>query len=367
MRAISLRYWLAVLLVLLAPSLALAASCSNDCARLCGAKLACLNTCRAEAARTCAIAPPSPRTGDAQPTHWGSGHSEVIHHSTHSASRPAETARPNIVEPTQASKPAPPHAPTLSGASAGPPAANSPSNPAPTASGSSNPAAAKPAVVDTAYAPLYKLGGEAPGYGLYSYVIFRGPGDRERRLIKTILHSTPDRPGLQSLTDAQINLLFVPTNSSAAAPGNNLPVDSRVGCLGKLLADLSAYDFDFARSLLDRLCAQPAEGMASFCSSGYGKGPFLFTYVHPVSGLGNLSLPPPFLFVDLSTVEPAAFAEYVDAYKAQVKSEDISDRSKIDTIRLRVLKVITAAASLLNPIDTAMANILHAPGADSDK
>jgi hypothetical protein len=220
-------------------------------------------------------------------------------------------------------------------------------------------------IQDTAYAPLYEFGKEAPGYGLYSYVIVLGSSDREVALIKTILQSTPAAAGLSWRHD-QINLLLFPAKKIAAAGCGALPAGSPANCDQAALPSLAReYDHDAARKLLYQICGNRPEAMASFCDSAFGQGPFLLTYMRPASALDTI--PPPFLFVDLSSVQQGAFAEYVAAYKAQVKSEDVSDRSKIDTMRLKVLNLILAGTGLINPIETAVADILHSAGGGADK
>jgi hypothetical protein len=70
-------------------------------------------------------------------------------------------------------------------------------------------------------------------------------------------------------------------------------------------------------------------------------------------------VPPPFLFVDLSDVDLQAFGEYVAAFKAQVKREDISDGARINSLRLQVLNVALKGAGLVGPVEKAIANMIH--------
>ena len=109
------------------------------------------------------------------------------------------------------------------------------------------------------------------------------------------------------------------------------------------------YCIGFARILID--------SMVKFCRSEFGRGPFLFTYARPASVLDRI--PPPLLFVDLSEVGEEAFLEYIAAYKTQVKSDDINDGSKIDTMRLKILRLLVAGKGLLVPIEKAIAYVIH--------
>lgn len=211
-------------------------------------------------------------------------------------------------------------------------------------------------ILDTAYDLLYKFGGEASGYGLYSYVILLGSSDRDSAFIETMIKSTPAAQGLQWPHD-QINLLLLPTVKVAQSDRASCGTGSQKICIQTPLGDSAAYDYNAARSLLYQLCENPTKAMHDFCNSAFGQGPILFTYGHPVSSLK--SVPPPFLFVDLSSVEKGAFTEYLAAYKEQVKSEDITDGRKINTLRLKLLSLILSGSGLIRPVDEAIAGILH--------
>jgi hypothetical protein len=136
-------------------------------------------------------------------------------------------------------------------------------------------------------------------------------------------------------------------------------------CTDRVVADIENYDGSSARTFLYRICNNHVDVMKDFCGSAFGQGPFLFTYAHPASTLNQI--PPPFIFVDLSSVDQGAFAEYIEAYKEQVKSADVTDGSKINTIRLKVLSLIMSATGILNPIEKSVAGILHVPYVSDDK
>ncbi len=219
-------------------------------------------------------------------------------------------------------------------------------------------------IVDTAYAPLYNSGSEASGYGLYSYVILMGFGDRDRAFVKTIVESTPGAEGLP-WPRAQINLLLLPTRQSAATQCVQFSAEIRMNCIQTQLNNMSNYDYNSARTFLYKVCNNATDNMKAFCASAFGRGPFLLTYSHPASKLSYM--PPPFLFVDLSTVEEGAFSEYLEAYKGQVKREDITDGSRINTVRLKILSLILSGAGILNPVEKALAEILHVSGQGAGK
>jgi hypothetical protein len=77
----------------------------------------------------------------------------------------------------------------------------------------------------------------------------------------------------------------------------------------------------------------------------------MFTYVSPLKK--NVKLSPPMLFVDLSPIQQGAFATLVDAYKEQIKSDDISDGQKINSLYIKILNVIEIAKVWTDPVEHA--------------
>jgi hypothetical protein len=71
--------------------------------------------------------------------------------------------------------------------------------------------------------------------------------------------------------------------------------------------------------------------------------------------------------MDLSDVHERAFPEIIDAFKAQVKREDITDRAKIDTLRLKLLSITLKAADWLVPVRKALAEIVYSASEQTEK
>jgi hypothetical protein len=78
-------------------------------------------------------------------------------------------------------------------------------------------------------------------------------------------------------------------------------------------------------------------------------------------------VPPPFLFVDLSDVHERAFGEFLAAFQAQVKREDVSDQAKLKTLRLEILNIALTAADWVGPVEKAVADIARSASGGDDK
>ena len=206
----------------------------------------------------------------------------------------------------------------------------------------------------TVYGFLHGSGAEEPNYGLYSYALFPVHSLRAEHFLKELFKSTG--AASESVIDrAHLNLIYLPTKvdqlvilwrytSRGLAP----PVASFAN---------RVYDYALASGLLAQICVEPAERLRELCAGDLSRGPYLFSYARPASTL--FPIPPPYLFVDLSDVHERAFGEFISAYKAQVKRTDITDLKRIETMRLRLLSIVLTAADWVNPIKTAVAEIVH--------
>jgi len=50
-----------------------------------------------------------------------------------------------------------------------------------------------------------------------------------------------------------------------------------------------------------------------------------------------------------------------------LKRDDISDQARIRTLRLMILDIALTAADWVNPVEKAIADIVHSPSADEKK
>jgi hypothetical protein len=215
-------------------------------------------------------------------------------------------------------------------------------------------------ILNTGYSALPELGKEELGYGLYSYVVLSADSDQSSAILNEIFKwvaRIEDTPGER----LQLNILYIPIKKDSVdlflnelgTMGSNSPG------LGTKFAS-SFYDYKMSRTILNHICNPPAQAVRDFCAGDTSRGPYLFTYAVPGSSLEPV--PPPFLFVDLSDVDVRAFAEYIAAFRAQVKRDDISDGVRINSFRLELLDASLKASKLVEPVGKAIANIIHVTG-----
>jgi hypothetical protein len=213
-------------------------------------------------------------------------------------------------------------------------------------------------ILATGYSPLPELGREELGYGLYSYVVLSSDSIQSSALLKEIFSWIPrieDTPGNR----LQLNIFYLPTKEESVAPFTKelIIAGSDTTALGLRFAN-SFYDYKMSRAIINHICNPPADAVREFCAGDTSRGPYLFTYAAPGSSLEPV--PPPFLFVDLSDIDIRAFAEYVAAFKAQIKREDISDGARINSLKLKILDASLKASNLVQPVGKAIADIIHA-------
>ena len=233
----------------------------------------------------------------------------------------------------------------------------------------SSPAAAAPAarlpILETGFSPLTERGKETTGYGLYSYALVVSDSSRSAAFLAELFRSTPSIHDTAA-SPAQTNIFYVPLQKDKLI---DFAAEARLSGrdparLGEIVSK-SLYDHRMARALIDQICNPPAESMRRLCQSDLSRGPYIFTYAAPATNLH--SVPPPYLFVDLSDVHHHAFGELLSAFREQVKRQDVSDRARIDTLRLRVLGTILTAADWVTPVQRAIADIVHSAGDSAGK
>jgi len=220
-------------------------------------------------------------------------------------------------------------------------------------------------ILETGYGYLPELGKEDGGYGLYSYAILPSDSKRAAIFLGGLFKEIPSI-GQTSAQRSQLNVFYVPIQKDRQGDLAAL-IQASGANAERMGADFSRsfYDYKMARALLDHVCNPPADSIRQLCNSDLSRGPYIFTYASPASSMN--SVPPPFLFVDLSSVHEQAFGELIAAFRAQVKRDDITDQARIRTLRLTILNVALTAADWVSPVEKAIADIVHSPSEDDKK
>jgi hypothetical protein len=211
-------------------------------------------------------------------------------------------------------------------------------------------------ILETGYSSLPELGKEQPGYGLYSYIILSSNSDRSSALLSEVFKSIPSIQGTAA-PKKQTNILYIPimkekvtdfTNKAKTLGGDNQKLGAEYAS--------SFYDYKMARGLLNHVCNPPGDTMRELCAGDMARGPYIFAYGSPASTLEPV--PAPYLFLDLSDVDPRAYGEFISAFRAQVKREDISDGARINSLRLKILNIALKASDWVSPVHKALADIV---------
>jgi hypothetical protein len=217
--------------------------------------------------------------------------------------------------------------------------------------------------LDTGYEALTSVGGEEAGYGLYSYVIAPGRTVRNAELLRDILKQVAAVGELGS-EKSKINVLYIPVKPGRQKEFDKLRTSASSENAETFEAEAtSVYDQSMAFNLLHRICDHATGEVRTLCMSDISEGPFLFTYARPVTALSTL--PPPYLIVDLRPVHERAFPVFISKFMEQVKRPDFADGERIHGFKLSLLSIILTAADWIQPVQKAVAGIVHSAGDDA--
>jgi hypothetical protein len=207
----------------------------------------------------------------------------------------------------------------------------------------------------TGYDQLRGLGREAAGYGLYSYAVFTSTSPRSAAFLSELFKSIPSIGAARP----QLNIFYIPTKKEKV-PDLATLVEASRNDQTKLAVRYSEamYDYKMARAILSHLCNPPAKAMTSLCKGPMSGGPYILANARPASTLEPV--PPPFLFVDLSDINPHAYPEFISAFRAVVKQEDATDDAKLYSLRLKVLNLGLTAADWTPNVKKSVVDIVHA-------
>lgn len=209
-------------------------------------------------------------------------------------------------------------------------------------------------ILGSVYGYLYRPATEQPLYGLYSYLLLPNISARSERFLEELFKTT-SFVSLSEITVANLNIIYLPTREDKLP--SLIPKITDGSAPPVHLFATQFYDYPFANKLLAQICESPSKVVHDVCNSDLSRGPYLFTFVRPSSTL--VPVPPPYLFVDLSSVHQRAFGEFVAAYKEQVKRSDYSDLERVKNFRLRILNIILTAADWIGPIEETIAEVVQ--------
>jgi hypothetical protein len=207
----------------------------------------------------------------------------------------------------------------------------------------------------TGYDQLRGLGREATGYGVYSYAVLTSTSPRSAAFLSELFKSIPSIGAARP----QLNIIYIPTKKEKV-PDLAALVEASRNDQTKLAVRYSEtmYDYKMARAILGHLCNPPAKAMTTLCKGQMLGGPYIVANARPASILEPV--PPPFLFVDLSDINPHAYPEFISAFRAAVKQEDATDDAKLYSLRLKVLNLGLTAADWTPNVKKSVVDIVHA-------
>ena len=213
------------------------------------------------------------------------------------------------------------------------------------------------AILETGYDQLKGLGKEANGYGLYSYGVLTVASPRSAAFLAEIFKSIPSI-GDAAAARAHLNIFYIPTKKDKVADLAALVEASRDDQTRMAVRYSEAmYDYKMARAILNHLCNPPPKPITSLCKGPMSGGPYILTNARPTSSLEPV--PPPFLFVDLSEINPHAYPEFISAFRAVVKQEDLTDDAKLHSLRLKVLNLVLTPADWTSKVKRSVVDIVH--------
>ncbi|MBL8290823.1 MAG: hypothetical protein JNN08_03245 [Bryobacterales bacterium] len=163
---------------------------------------------------------------------------------------------------------------------------------------------------------------EAPGYGLYSYLLFGSRPTQETRpqylaVLRAVLLRIPEIEDLLTggVNRDRLNILYIPVTSAVSIP-DETPESAAE-------AILSAFDFPRAALLLATVGPR------------YNKGCYFISRLRPISA--SQAIERPYLFQDLSRAAPTMAAEWVRYFQSQTARDEPwnEDRAKALALTLR--------------------------------
>ena len=185
---------------------------------------------------------------------------------------------------------------------------------------------------------------EAKDYGLYSYLLFGAPplpASRELylRTIAAYLEEIPPTAGFGSqLQRWQMNITYLPLTEPP--PAQFTAAAGQIDAAAAADWMLRHYNYVRARLVLRTL------------PGSYHSGPYLVSHLKPLSGSAPAA--GPFLFQDLSNVQPDLAAVWMREFLVQAGKERFWEPDAVGQFRLQLRNAIAVAGATVPGVQAAV-------------
>jgi hypothetical protein len=176
---------------------------------------------------------------------------------------------------------------------------------------------------------------EAPGYGLYSYLLFGSqPADEARERCRQAIEAywglIPEIASLeQYVKRKELNIAYLPVRTLPGQPLSSAGV-------------LENYDYARARSLL------------RYVPGANREGPYILSVLKPVADSAGADVLRPHIFQDLSRVPPPLVANWVREFLNQAAQERFWEERTAESFALRLRATVAVLGMALPEVKKAL-------------
>jgi hypothetical protein len=176
---------------------------------------------------------------------------------------------------------------------------------------------------------------EAPGYGLYSYLLFGSQPTEEARerclrAVEAYWGLIPEIASLeQYVKRKELNIAYLPVRTLPGQPPSTAGV-------------LESYDYARARSLL------------RYVPGANREGPYILSLLRPVGDSAGADVLRPHLFQDLSRVPPPLVATWVREFLNQAAQERFWEERTAESFALRLRATVAVLGVALPEVKKAL-------------
>lgn len=190
------------------------------------------------------------------------------------------------------------------------------------------------------------------GYGLYSYLVLRGPTEKSvlvlEEFFKTTINSDEREIKIENL-----NAIIIPVTDAVQVQKAIKHARTMPNATAKAIA-YKFYDYGYAEWLYSAVCQiENTETVKKACGNLTDRGPYLFTTTKPI--INESPTNQKLLVVSFTDTHLGAIPEVIAAYKRQISRQDFTDRKALDTWRLDALNILLSSADLVPLVKKAFA------------